>query len=389
MRVLHCITGLNGDGAQRVLLRLSEHMGLFGVQSAVVNLGALTKLVSLFEEAGIPVSSLNLPASASGMASGVRRFKQIVEQEKPDIIQGWMYHANLITVLSRLVGERGLPVLWNIRRGLDDYAQRRLRTRCVIRGNAVLSSRVDGIIYCSSESRVQHEEFGFRSRYSVVFSNGFDTEKFRPRPEARKEFRKQYRISDDEIVVGNIGRFDVAKGHVFLVDAFSRVLATRPNVRLVLVGRGMDDENGEIVSMLDSLGCRERVLLLGEQSNVETIHPAFDVYCSSSISEGFPNALSEAMACGVECVTTDTGASRQLVEGIGRVVPARSAKLLADAVLATLNDNPQARRIAAERGRERIVSRYALCSVAQQYAELYKALVPDLSASRVVVPNLV
>jgi glycosyltransferase involved in cell wall biosynthesis len=375
MRVLHCITGLTGDGAQRVLLRLAESMRSLGVQSAVVNLGAPTQLVSQFEAAGVSVWSLNMRASAGGIASAVRRLKQLAEQARPDIIQGWMYHANLVTALWSLASGRSLPILWNIRRGLDDYTQRRLRTRCIIRGNAVLSSRVDGIIYCSPESKAQHEEFGFNLGCSVVFGNGFDTEKFRPRPEYRRAFREQHRISDDELVVGNIGRFDVAKGHAFLIEAFSRVLVERPNVRLVLVGRGMDDSNGEILSRLDSLGCRERVLLLGEQNNVETIHPAFDIYCSSSISEGFPNALSEAMACEVACVTTDTGASRQLVEGIGRVVPARSTRRLVEALLATASDSAETRRASAARGRERIVSRYALSTVAQEYADLYKALV--------------
>jgi glycosyltransferase involved in cell wall biosynthesis len=320
------------------------------------------------------VWSLDLGASVGGLTSGVRRLKRLVEEVRPDLIQGWMYHANLIIGLSHIVGGRRLPILWNIRRGLDDYAQRQLRTRCVIRGNALLSSIVDGIIYCSSESKAQHEEFGFRSGCSVVFGNGFDTEKFRPRPESRREFRRKHTISDDEIVIGNIGRFDVAKGHAYLVEAFSRVLAVRPEVRLVLVGRGMDNSNDEIRSMLDRLRCRERVLLLGEQSHVETIHPAFDLYCSSSISEGFPNALSEAMACGVVCVTTDTGASKHLVEGIGRVVAARRVDLLADAILAALAEGSETRQVAAERGRQRIVSRYALGSVVQQYADLYSAV---------------
>jgi glycosyltransferase involved in cell wall biosynthesis len=143
----------------------------------------------------------------------------------------------------------------------------------------------------------------------------------------------------------------------------------------------MDDSNGEIRSMLEKLRCRQRVLLLGEQSAVETIHPAFDIYCSSSVSEGFPNALSEAMACGVVCVATDTGASRELVEGIGRIVPVGNAELLAEALIATMRERFETRQIAAEMGRQRILSRHGLASVAEQYANAYRAVLDSRDGS--------
>jgi glycosyltransferase involved in cell wall biosynthesis len=375
MRVLHCITGLTGDGAQRVLLRLAESMSALGIQSSVVSLGAPTDLIPMFNKAGVPVFSLDIEPNVWGMMVGIRQLKKFVLEVQPDVIQGWMYHANLIATLSRMTDKCSVPVLWNIRRGLDDYDERRLKTRCVIRSNAVLSSRARVIIYCSSESRTQHEQFGFRSGSGVVIGNGFDTERFRPRAELRAEFRKRYGIADDEVIIGNIGRYDLAKGHAYLVEAFSRLLILKPRARLVLVGRGVDSSNEEMLSMLHAHGCRERVLLLGEQTNIETIHPAFDLYCSSSISEGFPNALSEAMACGVVCVTTDTGASKRLVTGIGRVVPPRSAHLLAEALLAAIDDGAEIRHVAAERGRQRILSSFTMGSVARQYGELYESVV--------------
>jgi glycosyltransferase involved in cell wall biosynthesis len=160
------------------------------------------------------------------------------------------------------------------------------------------------------------------------------------------------------------------------------VVTLRPMARLVLIGRGIDQSNAELVSALNRLGCRERVLLLGECDAVEKLHPGFDIYCSSSISEGFPNALSEAMACGVPCVTTDTGASAELVGGIGRVVPPRSAEQLALALVAAIDDGVLARKAAGVSGRERIVKEYALSSVAGRYCGLYDQALANLEFKR-------
>lgn len=380
MRVLHCITGMTGDGAQRMLLRLTESMSAFGVESSVVNLGEPHGVAHLFERIGVRVWSLSITPTASGALVGARRLRHIVSQTEPDIVQGWMYHANIITFLARVAQRQGPVLLWNIRRGLDDYRQRQLKTRCVIRSNAALSRMIDGVVYCSHESKLQHEQFGFNPKSSAVVENGFDSEKFKPRPESRQAFRRQYGIRDDQIVVGNIGRFDLAKGHTFLIEAFSKVLAVEPKAVLVLIGRGVDESNAELASVLHSCGCRDRVLLLGEQERVEQMIPAFDIYCSASISEGFPNALSEAMACGVVCVATDTGASRQVVGGIGRVVAPRSVEQLAEALIAAIGDGAESRQVAGQYGRERIVTQYALHSVARRYYELYRHASRDKKA---------
>jgi glycosyltransferase involved in cell wall biosynthesis len=378
MNVLHCITGLSGDGAQRMLLRLTESMRHLGVRSSVVSLEADKGVSRFFEEAGVRVWSLNIKPTALGAALGVKRLGSIIRATRPDIIQGWMYHANVMALSAKLLTPGRAAIMWNIRRGLDDYAERRLKTRCVVRSNAIASKMVDGIIYCSSVSKSQHEQMGFHASHSTVLENGFDTTKFRPRPEARRSFRHQYGISDEEIVIGNIGRFDIAKGHMYLLKAFQIVLSTQPKARLVLIGRGVDESNLELVAALDRYSCRERVLLLGEQDAVENLHPGFDIYCSSSISEGFPNALSEAMACGTACVATDTGASAQLVKGIGRVVPPRCAQQLAEALVAAIDDGPALREAAGGYGRERILNEYALSSVARQYYNLYSRAIAAL-----------
>jgi glycosyltransferase involved in cell wall biosynthesis len=352
-----------------------------GVDSSVVNLSGSEGVAGLFEDAGFRVWSLNLTPNLTDIFGGVKRLQGVLKQAGPDIVQGWMYHANMLASLTswpKRARGRSIPILWNIRRGLDDYAQRSFKTRCVIRVNAMLSRSVEGIVYCSLESKEQHESFGFHADSSLVLENGFDTDRFMPRPDQRRAFRARYRIGDDEVVIGNIARFDVAKGHTFLIEAFGKILKVRPNARLVLIGRGVEESNHALRLMIEQHDCCNRVLLLGEQGAVANILPAFDIYCSSSISEGFPNAISEALSCGIVCVVTDTGASKQLVGGIGRVVQSRNAEKLAEALLATIDDGSDARLLAGGYGRQRIIKNYGLRPMAERYYCLYRQVLAPI-----------
>ena len=206
----------------------------------------------------------------------------------------------------------------------------------------------------------------------MVIENGFETNRFVPSEDFRRRFRESLGIRDHELVIGNVGRFDVAKGHEYLMDAFRRLLVDVPQARLVCVGRGMDQSNQEILQRLVDPAERERVLLLGERTDVETIYPGFDIMCSSSISEGFPNALSEAMSCGVPSVATDTGASADLVSGVGELVPTRDASAIARALRVMALKSLPERKSIGNKARQRIEERFSLPAVVGRYAELYQ-----------------
>jgi glycosyltransferase involved in cell wall biosynthesis len=122
--------------------------------------------------------------------------------------------------------------------------------------------------------------------------------------------------------------------------------------------------------------------MLGEQSSTERIYPALDIYCSPSLNEGFPNALSEAMACGVPCVATDTGASRELVEGHGVVVPPRSVEDLAAGIEKLAILSAAQRSELGEQARELIYSKFSLDRVLRRYSDLYGEVASSARSSR-------
>jgi glycosyltransferase involved in cell wall biosynthesis len=182
-------------------------------------------------------------------------------------------------------------------------------------------------------------------------------------------------FSEEAVVIGNVGRDDVAKGRSYLLESFARVAAREPRVVLMVVGRGMDAHNREMVDLARRLGISEKMRLVGEHAALEQVYPAFDIYCSSSVSEGFPNVIAEAMSSGLPIVATDVGSSRELVEGVGVVIPPRSVDALASSLLAVLREGPAEWSERGRLGRKRIESEYGISGVVARYHELYTSLI--------------
>lgn len=358
-----------------MLLRLAAAMTNYGITSKVINLGVSTHLRDQFEQAGVSVVSLDMMPSLGYIPLGVRKLRSEIESFEPHIVQGWMYHANLMLTLARIGRHNSSKMFWNIRRGLDDLSKRSIKTQYVIKANRMFSRWSNGILYCSNESKRQHEDYGFSELHSHVVENGFNTDRFSFSEVARKTVRDELGLDDNDIVIGCIARYDVAKGHMFLIKAFANLINEGLDAKLILVGRGITGHNDEIMNALSELGLVSGVHLLGERDDVENIYAALDIYCSPSLNEGFPNVISEAMSVGVPCVVTDTGASRGLVRDSGRVVQPGQVTQLTEALKELLAMNGEERRKLGQKARQIITTQYGLESAVEQYSLIYHRVV--------------
>jgi glycosyltransferase involved in cell wall biosynthesis len=118
-------------------------------------------------------------------------------------------------------------------------------------------------------------------------------------------------------------------------------------------------------------GHENRIILLGERDDIPQLFAALDLLALASCSEGFPNVLGEAMACGVPCVTTDVGDAARIVGDTGFVAPGGNDPAFAAALDRALSVSPSERKELGARARARIIETYSIDVVAERYAGLY------------------
>jgi len=374
-RVLHIINNLEVGGAEAMLERLLGQVDGGEWDSRVVSLIRRGDIGSRLAESGIPVEALGLQRRPCG-PKAVLRLTQAVRRHRPDLVQTWLYHSDLLGgIATRLTGRR-TPVVWNVRHsGLDRRIDKRT-TRWTVRACARLSSRLPAAIVCNSKSGAEaHRRLGYNAARMLFIPNGFDLDLCLPSPDARQAIRRELGIPHDARVVGLVGRFHPQKDHAGFIAAAARIAQRLPAAHFVLCGKEVTWENSELRDAIRQTGLRRQFRLLGLRHDTPRLHAACDLAVSaSSCGEGFSNALGEAMACGVPCVATDVGDSARLLGETGRVVPPRQPEPLAAACLELLQLEPAARRALGRHARQRIATHFTLSDVAARYTQLWQEI---------------
>ena len=386
-RILHCITDLSADGAQRTLLRLAAGLVAQGIENIVVTLASAESFRTAFESKGVCVESAGMQRNSLNIPA-LLRLKSIMSHYRPDILQGWMYHGNLGAFFAGCGGSRNVPVLWNVRRCLYEQPGEKYLTRGIVKLGGFLSKRAAKVIYCTGLSAAQHEAIGYCASKTVVIPNGFDTDLFKPDPSAGPALRRLLGIDQDVPLIGIVGRYHPQKDYPTFLAAAAQVKRFRHRARFVMVGRNVDAENGALCQLIQDSGLAQDVHLLGERSEVSKIIGGLDILCSSSANEGFSNVVAEAMASGVPCVVTDAGASKEMVDGIGIVVARRDAEGLGEGIRTILELPENERRALGEAGRMRIVSNYSISKMVSRYEALYRGMLEEnqVPASAAILP---
>lgn len=383
IKILHIITSLSPDGAQRMLLRVASGMDKTRFSNEVVSLTGESHLLSQFQKAGIRVHQLQFKKNPFAVASQLLEFRRILLASQPDVLQGWMYHANLLATLGGVI-LNGRPVLWNIRRGLHDLKDDKLLTRLVVRAGSLFSRGPSAVVHCAHISVKQHAALGYAADVAVCIPNGFETARFTPDEGASARLKRELNLTDDSVIIGTVGRYHQQKDFPNLLQAAAHVVATYPKAHFVLYGRGVDLKNDALLYQIESLNLERNVHLMGESQQIPSIMPGFDIYCSSSRNEGFPNVVGEAMCCGLPCVVTDAGGSAEVVGTTGVVVPRCDSRALANGIESILGKSKDERSALGRAARERVLSEYCLAAVVRRYEALYSQTLRPATGKRTI-----
>jgi len=374
--VVHLITGLSSGGAEAMLTKLVLGMDRSRFRLLVVSLTHAGMYGPQLEAQGIRVVclGLNRPWKAPLV---FWRLVRLLRRERPQVLQTWLYHADLLGLLAgRCVG---VPViLWNIRcswvpREPGKWLNWQLQ-KLLVR----LSGWPHLVLANSQQGMETHRAAGYRPKHWKIIPNGFDLNVFTPQISSREALAQELGIPVQAYWVGLVARYHPMKNHALLLNAAAKLVQHGLNAHFILVGKGVDPSNTRLTQHLAQNNLASRVSLLGERTDVARISSTLDVACNcSSYGEGFPNAIGEAMACGVPCVVTDVGDSAWLVSDTGQVVPPANPAALAQAIEHILSLPLAERQRMGQAARQRIADMFSLPAILRQYETLYAELVAD------------
>lgn len=369
IRILHLITSLDTGGAERMLEKLVTGMDHGRFRNVVVSLKDEGVIGPRLRQAGIAVHALGMRGGIA-LPGRMLALARLIANMQPDILQTWLYHADLAGTLAHAFsGSRSL-LAWNLRcsdMNLADYAA---STRLVLRADAVLSRRPAFIITNSEAGKRHHVALGYRPKRWIDIPNGFDMTVFRPQPDAAGALRRELGLPDTARLAGMLARLDPMKDHGTFIAMAEQLAGRESDLHFLLAGRGCTAANAMLAAARQRLG--GRLHLLGERQDVPALLAGLDVFLlTSAYGEGFPNVLGEALATGTPCVATDVGDAAAILGDCGIVTKPRDPQALAAAVMQVLARSPEQRAEMQSLARRRAEENFSLPTIVARYEAVY------------------
>jgi len=376
VRLMHVIDSLAATGGAENRL-VEEALGLAGrhpdIQQSVVRLFARDDLAPRLEAAGIPVLALGFDSKAAARSwpLAARRLRAVLRDRRPDLVHTAVASGNLVGQLA--AAPLGIPVVSTFNRtgdpALQPVAGWRGRVMQVV-GRA--AARRGDVWYRAVSTHAVDPRYAV-DRVTVI-PRGIALDSL-PGPADRSAFG-----AGDGPVVVNVARLVPEKAQHLLVEAFAAARRELPGARLVIVGAGGRAEPAVRAAVRDAIerhGLAGAVQLLGFRDDARSLVAAADVFAFSSLSEGSPGAVLEALALGTPVAAFDIPPVADLTGGgrYARLAPAGDAAALGRAIVAAYGSPPP-------EGVDAWIRRFDLGTVVDRLAALFAARAPAAAEVR-------
>ncbi len=338
-QVTHVIDSLAIGGAQKLLVTFAREASRASLRCEVICLSQPCASPLEAELAAAGATLVFFPARRLLDPARLVRLARHLRRSRPDVVQTHLTYANILGGLAGWLV--GLPVAGTLHSAGGDRRYSRLREGLESRVLRWLDARVIAV----GEQTAQSHRRRLGGQALSVLYNAVELPPPLP-PDERQALRSQLSAGPEDIVLISAGRFSTVKAYDDLLRAFANVHASRPGSLLLLVGDGVMRPDWERLAL--ELGVAGSVRFLGRRDDVPALLRASDLYAASSVVEGAPLSVMEAMAAGLPVVATAVGDLPVLVgPDCGVLVPPRDPHRLAVELLRLTGDREKMRRMGA------------------------------------------
>lgn len=296
IRVLHILQRMEVAGVQTLLMNLYRKIDRDRIQfDFLVHYTAPQFFDKEIEAMGGKIYRFSVREDYNFLKYYKDLNKFFKEHKEYKIVHGHMH--TLGGVYLHVAKKRGVPV--RIAHSHTNATQKDAKQFVKILMNHLYAMDANVLFACSSAAG----KYMFGSKQFEVINNAIITDNFVYSEASRQSKRRELNI-EDKFVIGSVGRFELQKNQQFTVEVFEKISKVRPDSVLLLIGTGsMQDK---IKALVAEKGLKEKVMFLGNRSDVAELYQAMDVFVMPSLFEGLGIVAVEAQAAGTPVVCTDT-----------------------------------------------------------------------------------
>jgi len=296
----------------------------------------------------------------------VRRYLTICRRERVRIWHGHDYKSNALGLVLRRFWPMRLVTT------VHGWVQYTRRTPLYYAVDRLCLPGYEAVLCVSEDLRERALACGVPAGRCLLVENAIDTEEYSRRGDTGMAKRREG-FPAGRLVVGAVGRLSAEKGFDLLIRAAHRLVQTGHDLQLVIAGEG--DARPQLESLIAGLGLGDRVRLLGHYADPRGLYEALDLFVLSSLREGLPNVVLEAMAMQVPVLATRVAGVPRLVQdgANGILVEPGSVESLAGGMARLLGDADARARLAAA-GRRTVVERYSFAARMRKVRAVYDRL---------------
>lgn len=372
MRILEVITGLGVGGAERLVTNLVDRFAAEGHEVVLVCMQGEVELKP--RDSTVRVVNLQMRKTPVSVARCVWQLRHLVRDFRPDVVNGHMFYANVLTRLLRIT--MAVPRVISSVHSNNDGGGGTLRMLAYRYTNRL----ADTTTILSQEAR---QAFVDRRAVSlnraITVCNGVDAENFVFGGDARERLRSELSVTSSAPLLLAVGRLAPEKDFSNLLRAAKKLLQQGYDFQLWMAGDG--PQRDELEALTSSLGLEAHVLFLGVREDVSQLMSACDVFVLSSAWEGFGLVVAEAMACERRVVSTNYGGVAEVVGDAGWLAPPEDSDALAEQLIQALDCPADKAATFGKAARQRIIEHYSLAATAQGYLSVYRGELPAGSMS--------